>query len=186
MRTRGFVGAIALFVTSAGLATIAVPARAEQAAPQPNAAAPEEPRAPSPRGRAKTEDRREQWWARAREVLFDGIALSEDQAREVDAIIAAQRRARQQAEERKKEAVAARKRGDTTRAAELRTQLRKDRKELQNPHARLEQMRALLEEEQRSTFDMNRARLMAEGQGQPKQARRRAKRSGTDEVDAPQ
>ena len=88
-------------------------------------------------------------------------------------------RARKRAEELRTELEAARRQGDQERLARLRAQLRARRKELKSPHAPIEEMRKLLSEAQRRTFDMNRARLIAEGQ-KARQAQQgvRAKRRG--------
>ncbi|TFG93317.1 MAG: hypothetical protein E4H11_08395, partial [Myxococcales bacterium] len=109
------------------------------------------------------------------------IQLSAEQQRGVDAIIERQRAARKHADELRAELEAARKRDDTQGLAALRTQLRASRAELKGPHARVEEMRELLTEEQRPTFDMNRARLASEDQSS-RQARQgpRAKQPAAD------
>ena len=125
---------------------------------------------------------REQWWPHAREVLLTDLALSEDQRVQVDAIIEAQLVARKRAEEIQAELVDARRQDDARRSAALRTELRANRAQLKDPYLRIEQIRRLLPEQQRPTFDMNRARLVAEQQEREKRKRRRARRarSGAD------
>jgi hypothetical protein len=81
-------------------------------------------------------------------VLFDGIELGAEQSRGVDAIIEAQLKVGRRSEELCK-----------------------------GPDECMEEMRALLSEEQRPIFDMNRARLAAEDQQPRKQRRQRRPRA---------
>ena len=181
---------LVLVVGSASLVGSAFASRAE---PAPEAAQLEEPatREPVPeteRVRRPRERRgpggftREQWWTHAREVLLSDLALSEDQLAQVDAIIDGQIAARKRAEEIQAELVDARRQDDARRSAALRTELRANRAQLKDPYLRIEQIRRLLPEQQRPTFDMNRARLVAEQQEREKRKRRRARRarSGAD------
>jgi hypothetical protein len=143
-------------------------------------APPEAPPTRRPRQRGQRASRApEQWWVHAREVLFDDVELSEDQARQVDAIIEGRVAVRRRVRELQADLRVARQQGDAKRSAELQEELRANRAQLKNPHARIEEIRELLTEEQRPTFDMNRARLVAEGQ-QARKARQgqRPKRAG--------
>jgi hypothetical protein len=106
--------------------------------------------------RELTLERREEWWAHAREVLFSDIQLSAEQSRGVDEIIEA-RLAEQ-------ESVA-------------------PNAQLDGPHETMEDMRALLSNEQHPTFDMNRAHLVAEDQ-QPKKKQREGNRLPRVKVEA--
>jgi hypothetical protein len=189
MRMRGLRGSVALLLVSAGVGVSGVSAHAEEEVAAELAAdgaaqqgpAPEVREAKQKRARAQREARQEAWWKHAREVLFTDIELSGEQAREVDAIIDGQRAERTRAEELRAELGEARQKQDAKKSAELRTQLRGIRAKLKGPHARVDEMRALLTDEQRPTFDMNRARLAAEGK-QTRQAGRgkRAEPPGAD------
>jgi hypothetical protein len=97
-------------------------------------------------------------------VLLADLELSEYQAGQVDALIERQIAVRGRARELEAEIRDARQRGDTQRSAALQAEIRSNRAQIKNPYARIEEMRARLAEEQRPTFDMNRARLVAEGQ----------------------
>lgn len=139
---------------------------------QPSAAKPathtEEPRPPSPKGgaagRASRLQQKRSWWNHAHEVLFNDIALSAAQAREIDAIIDDQLDKRAELLERDAEGHVARKLGDRERADAARAALGAIRAQLEEPHEIYDALRALLSEEQRPRFDMNRARLVAESQ----------------------
>jgi hypothetical protein len=123
----------------------------------------------------------EEWWIRARDVLFADLELSAEQTEQVDAILEGQQAARRRAQKLQAELKAARERGDKERVASLRNELRTNRSQIRNPHGRIEQIRALLTPEQRPTFDMNRARLVAEGQQSRKpRQEQRPRRRGAD------
>lgn len=113
---------------------------------------------------AEGAERQRRWWAHAREVLFGDLELRAEQARRVDAMIEAQLATRAQLQALGVELRAARKREDAERVAALRAERSAIRAKLQGPDEILEEIRALLDEGQRATFDMNRARLLAEGQ----------------------
>jgi hypothetical protein len=188
MRARGLRGAALILIAGCGFGLAGGSARAEGAAVELDAGASAE-REPTPnaagararRDRGQPGERQEEWWMHAREVLLRDLELSPEQARGVDAIVESQLRARKRAEELRAELEAVRQRGDTKRSAALRPELRASRAKLKSPHVPIEQMRALLSEEQRPTFDMNRARLASEGQ-QSRQTRQgtRASQSGAD------
>jgi LTXXQ motif family protein len=171
MRVRGLCGAALLLIAASGLGLTESSAHAEGAAPALGAGGsggreppPQGPGSSSRRSRSQRPGEAEKWWIHAREVLFEDLELSAEQTRRVDAILEGQQAARRRAEELQAELEAARKRGDRERVASLRQELRANRSQLRNPYARIEQIRALLSPEQRPTFDMNRARLVAEGQ----------------------
>jgi hypothetical protein len=117
--------------------------------------------------------------AHVRAGLFDGIELSTEQSRGVDAIIEAQLEYGQRSVELRTELGTAQQQGDTERIRAIRAESRPLRKQRKGPDESMEEMRALLSEEQRPIFDMNRARLAAEVQ-QPRKERRKRRRSGAD------
>jgi hypothetical protein len=116
--------------------------------------------------------------AHARVVLFDGIELSAEQSRGVDAIIEAELKVGRRSEELRAEAEAARQQGDTERIRAIRAERDSLRASRKGPNESMEEMRALLTEEQRPIFDMNRARLAAESQQAQKGQRKRRPREG--------
>jgi len=124
--------------------------------------------------------RRQEWLAHARAVLFDGIELSAEQSRGVDAIIEAQLKDGRRADELRAELGTAQQQGDTER---IRAKSRAFHARRKGPHERMEEMRTLLSEEQRPTFDTNRARLAAEIQ-QPRKGRRQRRPRAGAEVEA--
>jgi hypothetical protein len=140
--------------------------------------------APSRRARGRSNQTREDWWAHARDVLLSDLVLSDDQAQQIDGIIESQMNVRKRVTEIQAELRAARRSGDTDRSAALQAKLRAKRAELKDPAVRIEEMRALLTEEQRPTFDMNRARLVAETQ-QARDAQRRPPRRAAPGAGAP-
>ena len=117
--------------------------------------------------------RGEERLAHARVALFDGIELSAEQSRGMDAIVEAVLNYGRRTEELEAELEAARRRGDRERIRAIDAE-RRSLPQRKGPDRTMEEMRALLTEEQRPSFDMNRARLAAESQ-QP-QKRRRKKR----------
>jgi hypothetical protein len=125
--------------------------------------------------------RREEWWTHARAVLFDGIQLSAEQSRGVDAIIEAELEVGRRFGELRAELGTAQQQDDTERIRAIRAESRPLGERLKGPHECIEEMRALLSEEQRPTFDGNRARLVAEAQ-QPQEKRRQRKRGAGSEV----
>jgi hypothetical protein len=110
------------------------------------------------------------WWNHAREVLFTNIELSAEQARGVAAIIDEQLDKRARLQQRDAEIRAARTARDPKRTDAARRAARLIQAQIKKPHEIYEEMRALLTEEQRPTFDMNRARHVAESQAPPKAA----------------
>jgi len=102
--------------------------------------------------------------AHARVVLFDGIELSAEQSRGVDAIIEAELKYGRRTEELSAELKAARRQGDKERIRAIDAERHSLLAQRKGPDGTMEEIRALLTEEQRPTFDMNRARLAAESQ----------------------
>ncbi len=188
MRAAGLCSAVAILIAGSGIGLAVGSAHAETAAlaerEAPDSAdsgvgetTPTARRAERRREeRERQIQRREEWWANARAVLFDGIELSAEQARGVDAIIETQLEEGKRSWELRAELAAAQEQGDTERIRAIRRESRELRERLKGPDKCMEEMRALLSEEQRPTFDMNRARLAAEGQGQEPQKRRRQRR----------
>ncbi len=122
--------------------------------------------------------RGEERLAHARVVLFDGIELSAEQSRGVDAIVEAELKNGRRTEELRAEFEAAQRQGDTERIraiSEERESLIAQRK---GPNTTMEEMRSLLTEEQRPIFDMNRARLAAESQQSQKGRHKKRPRAG--------
>ena len=88
---------------------------------------------------------------------------------------------RRRSEELRAELRATQQQADRERSAAIRAENREIRAQLKGRHECIEELRALLSEEQRPTFDRNRARLAAEGQ-QPQKKRRPRKREADSEV----
>ncbi len=109
--------------------------------------------------------KKREWWNHAREVLFIGIELKAEQARAVDAIIEAQLNARARLQQLDAKLNAARKTQDSKRIDAAREAFRALKEQVEKPHEIYEAMRAVLAEEQRPAFDMNRARHVASMQG---------------------
>jgi hypothetical protein len=99
-----------------------------------------------------------------RESLFRDIELSPEQTRGVDAIIEAQRQTRMRIQQRDAELQDATRARDPQQIAALRGELREVQSQLKPRHEMYDEMRALLSDEQRSSFDMNRAGVVAEAQ----------------------
>jgi hypothetical protein len=108
--------------------------------------------------------RRKERLVHARAVLFDGIELSAEQSRGVDAIIEAELEFGQRHEELQAELETARQQNDKAARRAIRAKKRPHLARRRGPNETMEEMRALLSEEQRPVFDMNRARLAAEDQ----------------------
>jgi hypothetical protein len=144
----------------------------------------EEPSAPNEANSIDGHERRirkkRRWWNNVREELFAGIDLSADQARGLDAIIDEQLAKRAQLQQRDAEYQAARKLRDPERIEAAGSAAAAISAQIEEPHEVYEAMRALLNEEQRPTFDMNRARRIAKGQTRPK---KRATRSEQPELE---
>ena len=192
MRAVGLRSAVAILIAGTGVGLAVGSANAETAALA-ELEAPDTadsgvrdatPTAQRAEQRRERRELRSQRWenrlAHARAVLFDGIELSAEQSRGVDAIIEAELKHGRSSGELRAELEAARQQGDTERGRAERRSLRARRK---GPNECMEEMRALLSEEQRPIFDMNRARLAAESQQAQKGRRRRRPRAGA-EVEA--
>ena len=193
MRAVGLRSAVAILIAITGVSLAVGSANAETAAlaerEAPDSAdsgvrdaTPTARRAEQRRERRERRSQRgEERLAHARVVLFDGIELSAEQSRGMDAIIEAELKYGRRTEELRAELEAARRQGDTERIRAIsaisaeRASLLAQRK---GPNKSMEEMRALLTEEQRPTFDMNRARLAAESQPAQKGQRKRGSRAG--------
>jgi hypothetical protein len=192
MCTEGLRQAFAILIAGCGLGFSAASAADSGAEPDvPDAGAkvvrepaPDRPAAPRP-GKASesTKLSPEEWWVHAREVLVEDLELSEEQTRQIDAVIERQLGAIRRSTELRSEMRIAREQADKKRADSLKSMLRANREEIKRPQERVEEMRAILREEQRSGFDMNRARLVAEGQ-QPQKKQDRRKPGASAEVKA--
>jgi hypothetical protein len=186
--------AIALVVFAIATSGLAIVARSGEADPAPeansskrSAVRAEESSAPN---EEESVDRREYrlrkkqtWWNDAREELFAGIDLTADQTRGLDAIVDEQLDKRAQLQQRDAEYQAARKSRDAERIKAAGAAFSAIRAQIKEPHAVYEEMRALLTEEQRPAFDMNRARRFARGQTRPK---KRATRPEKPKLEDPQ
>jgi hypothetical protein len=195
VRAVGLHSAVAILIAGTGVGLAVGSANAETAAPAeleaPDSAdsgvrdaTPTAQRAERRRDRREPQyQRREKWWTNARAVLFSGIELSAEQLPGVNEIIEAQLEVGRRSEELRAELGTAQQQADKERITAIRAESRARalRARHQGPHECIEEMRALLSEEQHPTFDMNRARLAAEGQ-QPRtpKERRQRRRSGTD------
>jgi hypothetical protein len=102
------------------------------------------------------------WWNHAREVLFSDIELGAEQERAIDATIETQLKTRVQLQQIDARLGAALKAKDSERSDAARAEFRALEGRLKKTQEIYEEMRALLAEEQRPTFDMNRAHLAAE------------------------
>jgi Spy/CpxP family protein refolding chaperone len=189
MCTEGLRQAFAILIAGCGLGISAasaadsgaepeVPDAGAKAAPEP---APDRPAARGPGAASESTNLSPQeWWPHAHEVLVEGLELSEEQTRQIDAVIERQLGAIQRSPELRSEIRIAREQADKKRTASLQSMLRANREEIKRPQERIEEMRAILREEQRPGFDMNRARLVAEGQEQQKKQGRRKPGAGAE------
>jgi len=184
MRAEGLRHALVILIAGCGLGVGSAAAADSGEEPDGPEAGADAVREPGPDGPEAQEPRKarqrrnllpDEWWAHAREVLFEGLELSEEQTRQINAIIERQIDARERALKFQSELQAARLQADKERSATLQGKLTANRAQIKRPYDRVEEIRALLREEQRPSFDMNRARLVAEGQ-QPRMKRRRKKR----------
>ena len=107
---------------------------------------------------------RDKWWNQSRQTLLAGIDLTPDQDKQITALITAQKQKRTRYSKLDIQLAAARSANDLIRSRELRGQVREARGQIQSLHEVLDSMREVLTEKQRVTFDVNRAKLIAEGQ----------------------
>ena len=176
MRAVGLRSAVAILIAITGVSLAVGSANAETAAlaerEAPDSAdsgvrdaTPTAGRAEQRRERRELRSQRgEERLAHARVVLFDGIELSAEQSRGVDAIVEAVLKYGRRTEELRAEFEAARRQGDKERSRAIDAERQSLLEQRKGPDRTMEEMRALLTEEQRPTFDMNRARLAAESQ----------------------
>jgi hypothetical protein len=124
--------------------------------------------------RERRYQRQTEWWTYTRATLLDGIALSPEQSREVDALIETQLSKRARLQDVDTELKIAQHEGaEQKRIKGLRAKRRALEAKLMKRHEVMEAMRALLTEEQRPTFDMNRAHLVSERKPpRPRRARK--------------
>jgi len=176
-RGLGAKSATAIFGAAFAVATTLLAVGcAEEVEQAPERTVESEPAAQTPRQKAPSQDppldgpefriqRKVDWWTHALEVLFDDIDLSEEQRHGVDEILDAQLSTRLRMQELDAALSAARRVRDQERIESAKEEFRNLKAQLKQPHEIYEEMRALLEEEQRPAFDMNRARHVAEIQG---------------------
>ena len=187
MRAEGLRNAVAILIAGIAVGLAVGSANAETVAPDSAGSGLRDTTSKAPGAdelreqRVPGHQRREEWWTHARAVLFGDIQLSAEQARGVDAIIATQLAVRRRSGELRAELKAIQQQADTERIAALRAESRDLRARIKGRHECIEEIRALLSDEQRPTFDTNRARLAAEGQ-QPQKKRRQRKRGAGPEV----
>jgi hypothetical protein len=185
VRAKILRGAVAILIAGTGVGLAVGSANAEKAAAALEAPDNADSSIPDPpptasgaeRRREQREppyQRRQKWWTHARAVLFSDIELSAEQLRGVNEIFETQLADLERSGELKAQLKAARQQADAERNAAIRAESRALGARLKDPHECIEAMRALLSEEQRPSFDMNRARLFAEGD-QPRKKRRRTK-----------
>jgi hypothetical protein len=108
--------------------------------------------------------KRRNWWNRAHGLLFADIELSAEQEHAVDAIIEAQLNTRALLQQLDAKINTAHKTRNSERIDAAREEFRAFNEQLKEVHEIYEAMRAVLAEEQRPTFDMSRARHVAEVQ----------------------
>ncbi len=190
MRAEGLRSAVAILIAGTGVGLAVGSANAETAAlaerEAPDSAdsgvrdaTPTAERAEQRRERRELRSQLgEERLAHARVALFDGIELSAEQSRGMDAIIEAVLKYGRRTEELEAELEAARRQGDTERISAIRAERHSLLAQRKGPNQSMEELRALLTEEQRPTFDMNRARLAAESQPAQKGQRNRKPRAG--------
>ncbi len=188
MRAVGLRSAVAILSAITGVSLAVVSAIAETAAlAEPEApdtadsgvrdATPTAPKAEQRRERRERRSRQgEEQLARARVVLLDGIELSAEQSRGVEAIIEAELKRGRRIEELRTELDDARRQGDEKRIRTIRAERSSLLAQRKGPNESMEEMRALLTEEQRPTFDMNRASLAAESQQPQKGPHKKGRR----------
>ena len=170
----GLRSAVAILIASTGIGLAVGSANAETAALA-ELEAPDSADSGIREQRESQYQRREKWWTNARAVLFSGIELSAEQSCGVNEVIEAQLEVGRRSEELRAEFGTARQQADKERITAIRAESRALRARRQGPHECIEEMRALLSEEQHPAFDMNRARLAAEGQ-QPRTSKERRQR----------
>jgi hypothetical protein len=181
----GLRGAVAILLVSTGIGLVVGSANAETAAVA-ELEAPDttdsgvRDAAPTAQKVGRQFRRLEKRWAHARAVLFDGIELSAEQSRGMDAIFEAGMGVGRRAGEPRAEHDTAQQQGDMERSHADLEESRPLRSQRKSPDERMEEMRALLSEEQRPNFDMNRARLRAEKQQPQKERRKRTPRAGAE------
>jgi hypothetical protein len=127
-----------------------------------------------PQGEARTPERRRnmeqhqqsrrEWWAHARDVLFTDIDLGADQSEEIEEIIEAHLENRTRGREVTAELRRLGPSADAAQKERLRDELREVQAQRMSQPQVLGELREQLTDAQRPTFDMNRARLVAEGQ----------------------
>jgi len=189
VRAVGLRSAIAILIAVTGVslavgsanaetATLAVREAPDTADSGARDAAPTAGRAEERRNRRELRAKRgEEWLAHARVVLFDGIELSAEQSRGVDALVEAELKYGRRTLELRDELEAARRQGDMERIRAINAERASLRERRKGPNKTMEELRALLTEEQRPIFDLNRARLAAESQ-QAQRGRKRGPRAG--------
>jgi hypothetical protein len=185
VRAEGLRSAVAILIAGTGIGLAVGSANAETAAVAELEASDTAdsgvrdatPTAPTVEQRREKRELRSQRWeeriAHTRAVLFDGIELSAEQSRGVDAILETQLEDGRRYGELRAELDTAQRQGDTERIRAIRAERRPLRERRKGPDESMEEMRVLLSEEQRPIFDMNRARLAAEDQQPRKRQRRR-------------
>ena len=187
MRAVGLRGAVVILIAGTGIGLAVGSANAETAAVAELEASDTAdsgirdatPTAPTVEQRREKRELRSQRWekrlAHTRAVLFDGIELSAEQSRGVDAILEIQLEDGRRYGELRAELDTAQQQGDKERIRAIRAERRPLRERRKGPDESMEEMRVLLSEEQRPIFDMNRARLAAEDQrSKSKKGRREA------------
>ncbi|MFP6640714.1 MAG: hypothetical protein VCC04_10765, partial [Myxococcota bacterium] len=131
---------------------------------------------------------RKQWWVKSREVLFSGIELNAEQSKKVDEIIATQIENRTLFTRLDTQLSAATASRNAARAKQLREEVRVARENLQSVHQLFDEMNELLDGDQKKIFDVNRAKLVSEGQGirrKRQQSRAQRRKSNKAAVEEP-
>ena len=163
------VATAALAITGCAEETGREPEQLAATRSAPHAKAPKSPTVKQPADvRASRLQKRRDWWNDAREVLFEEIELTAEQARGVDAIIDEQLDKRAQMQQSDGELQKAHKSRDPERTDLARRAVAAILAQLKQPHEIYDEMRALVTEDQRPRFDMNRARQVNASRTPPK------------------
>ena len=126
---------------------------------------------------AQAKKQRDRWWRESRKILLQGLKLTPDQNQKITAIITVQKRRRTEYSKLDVQLAVARSANDLISAQQLRTQVREAKGKIESLHEVLDSLRGVLTEKQRVTFDVNRAKLIAESQS-IRQARKKKRAGG--------
>ena len=112
----------------------------------------------------KAKKQRDRWWRESQEVLLQGLEVTPDQNQKITAIIIAQKKKRTEYSKLDVQLARARAANDMILTRQLRAEVREAKEKIGSMHEVLESIRGVLTQKQKATFDINRAKLIAEGQ----------------------